>query len=288
LVGVVLINLLLGAVVSLAIALFAFRWKALDESGTVTAAVLGVVLFAIGWELFAIMMAFFASATFVTRYKALKKENVSKEFAKGGVRDAWQVFANGAPALAVALAYYASQNAYAYIPLSPSALFVAFAAAVAVVNADTFATELGVLYGRSPRMITNLKPAVPGTSGAVSAQGLLASLFGALVVALFAGVVVKASPSFSALGVAGAAGGMALLAVIAVAGFAGSLADSFLGATVQVMYWCPKCKKPTEREVHKCGTLTRWYKGLGWFNNDVVNLIAAFAGIAVALLVATA
>jgi uncharacterized membrane protein len=52
----------------------------------------------------------------------------------------------------------------------------------------------------------------------------------------------------------------------------GSLFDSFLGATVQAIYFCPTCDKETERHpVHTCGTPTAMIRGWEWLNNDWVN-----------------
>ncbi|NJS15001.1 MAG: DUF92 domain-containing protein, partial [Sphingopyxis sp.] len=47
--------------------------------------------------------------------------------------------------------------------------WIGFAASLAAVNADTWATELGVLNPSSPRLITNLHKRVEkGTSGGIS------------------------------------------------------------------------------------------------------------------------
>ena len=68
-----------------------------------------------------------------------------------------------------------------------------------------------------------------------------------------------------------------------VSGLVGSLFDSYLGATVQAMYYCPVCKKETERRVHNCGTETLPLRGIAWINNDVVNFLATAFGAVVAM-----
>jgi uncharacterized membrane protein len=63
-----------------------------------------------------------------------------------------------------------------------------------------------------------------------------------------------------------------------IGGLAGSLFDSFLGATIQQIYFCDSCRKDTERRIHKCGSQTRPLRGWAWLNNVLVNLIASIVG----------
>ena len=78
----------------------------------------------------------------------------------------------------------------------------------------------------------------------------------------------------------GYAGGLVLAATVG--GLLGSLFDSFLGATVQLIYWCDNCQKDTERQVHRCGTETRRLRGWFWLSNDWVNFSASAFGALVA------
>jgi uncharacterized membrane protein len=139
--------------------------------------------------------------------------------------------------------------------------------ALAAVNADTWATELGVLARQAPRMVTSGTRVEPGTSGAVSGLGEAAALGGALLISTPAAVAENAP----------------LLVLIATAsGVAGSLFDSLLGATVQAIYTCPACAKETERHpVHSCGTLTVPLRGWRWLDNDGVNFGASLVGAVV-------
>src|SRR6185295_1801836 len=59
-----------------------------------------------------------------------------------------------------------------------------YAAAVATAAADTCSSEIGKAYGRRTFLITSLRPVAPGTEGAVSLEGTLGGLGGALLVAL--------------------------------------------------------------------------------------------------------
>ncbi len=60
------------------------------------------------------------------------------------------------------------------------------AGALAAANADTWGTELGVLSLQRPRRIVGGQHVEPGTSGAVSSVGLLASVAGAALIGVLA------------------------------------------------------------------------------------------------------
>jgi uncharacterized membrane protein len=144
--------------------------------------------------------------------------------------------------------------------------WLAYIGAMAAVNADTWATELGVLSPSAPRLITNGAAVERGTSGGISLWGLLASLAGAVLIGFTAWLV---APEF----------GWLVIAVAAAGGMAGSLFDSYLGATVQAIYFCPACNKETERHpLHTCGSETNPMRGWHWLNNDLVNLACSLAG----------
>ena len=146
---------------------------------------------------------------------------------------------------------------------------VGVAGALAASNADTWATEAGLLARTRPRLITNLQPVDPGTSGAISWLGSAAALAGAILIGL---VALPFAESTS------------VLIVIAVAGVLASFLDSLMGATVQAQYWCDQCDQTTERHpTHACGTPTSHIRGWTWLGNDQVNLAASITGAAIAV-----
>ncbi len=143
---------------------------------------------------------------------------------------------------------------------------------MAAVNADTWATEFAVLNRRPPRLITTGRPVARGISGGITLVGTLATLGGALLIALLTGL-------FSPAGILGKT-----LLVITAAGVAGSLFDSLLGATIQAIYHCPHCAIETEHHLlHSCGATTLLVRGWPWIDNDMVNFFNAIFGAAVAL-----
>ena len=285
-------QLLIGFVLAAGIGLAAYRARALTLGGAIAAAALGTVVFGLGGLAWAvILVGFFATSSALSRLFARRKARYEEKFSKGTRRDAGQVLANGGIAgLAVALAGLSGLLPAAASSRLGYALWLAYCASLAAANADTWATELGVLSRRAPVLITSGKPVEAGTSGGISLAGTLAALGGAALVALLgwwmdrAGLV-AASPVLSPGLQAGLYGGVLL------AGLAGSLVDSTLGATLQAIYTCPACHKETERHpLHTCGTPTTPLRGWSWLNNDRVNtactlsagLLALAMGLALA------
>jgi uncharacterized protein (TIGR00297 family) len=262
-----------GLVFSLFIGVLGYRRGALSGSGVAGAIITGTLIFGLGgWGWGALLVAFFISSSALSFYRAREKEGLAEKFAKGNRRDLGQALANGG--LAVLLAVL-SQLFPSGREIHGMVWFVACAGAMAAVNADTWATELGVLSPRPPRLITTGQQVEVGTSGGVTALGLAASLGGALFIGLLGGL------GLLVMRQGWADAGVLLLAATA-GGLIGSLFDSLLGATVQAIYWCGTCQKETERKVHRCGTGTRLQRGWSWLGNDQVNFFASAVGALVA------
>ncbi len=270
--------MLMGLVLSGLIGWLAYRRGSLTKSGVAGAVVVGTAIFGLGgWAWGLTLLTFFVTSTLLSHYRESTKEQLGEKFAKGHRRDLGQALANGGVGGLIAALYAIRPD-----PL----LLAAFAGAMATVNADTWATELGVLAKTPPRLITTWRPAEVGTSGAVSMPGVMASLGGAMAVA----IALVGSLSLEAIFVAGApvAGGpyavsvLSLAAAAVVAGLVGSVFDSCLGATAQAMYYCPACQKETEKTLHACGRSTHWTRGWKWLGNDMVNFVASLVGALVA------
>ena len=244
-----------GLALSIVIAAIA-RWRnTLSSSGAVAAVLLGTATAAAGWTWAATLIAFFLSSTLLSRAGRARRNALTEDvIAKGGDRDAWQVFANGGPFAAAAFASL-------FLP-SPN-WTVLGAGAIAASNADTWATEIGTLSRRRPRSITTLRPVDPGTSGGVTALGTIGSVAGAAFIAIVVLV-----------------GGWAWTSACAasIGGTFGAFVDSMLGATAQEKRWCPACGRGTERAVHTCGSKTSHAGGVSWIGNDAVNLLSSIAG----------
>jgi uncharacterized protein (TIGR00297 family) len=123
---------------------------------------------------------------------------------------------------------------------------LAFAAALAAGGSDTIASEIGKAWGRRTWSVTSLAHVPPGTSGAMSLEGTAAGVAGAL-----------------GLGAAAIGLGLAPLAwlwAIVIGATAGSLIESWLGATLEAP---------------------------GILNNDMLNFINTAAAALVSLAIAS-
>ena len=264
--------LLYGFLLAIFIALLAYRARSLSKSGAFAAIFLGTIIFGLGGIPWAVLLlTFFFTSSALSRAFKKRKQGLNEKYSKGDQRDAGQVFGNGGLAAAFVLFHF-------FYPES-NISWIGFAASLAAVNADTWATELGVLNPTPPHMITNLRKRVEkGTSGGVSLVGTLASLAGSALIALLATLLV---PTDSLITVH-----WSLFPLITFAGLAGSLFDSLLGATVQAMYFCPKDNKETEKHpLHTCGTETTHLRGWKWLTNDWVNFVCGGFGAVVAIVI---
>lgn len=274
-------RLVLGLAASAAIGWVAYRRQALARSGVIGAVLVGTTISSFGgWVWGLVLITFFVLSSLLSRYRVLVKESLTEKFAKGGRRDLGQVLANGGVGALVAVGYALTRQ-----PL----LWGAFVGAMATVTADTWATELGVLSKRPPRLLTTWRTVEVGTSGGVSLLGSLAMLAGALVIGLAMAVLLfgdglLGGSGNAVLGSDGVLGGVLLMPSAVLGGLAGALIDSLLGATVQAIYYSATRDKDTEKRIDPDGTANELVRGWLWMNNDAVNLISSLAGALVGAL----
>lgn len=258
-------QLTIGVVLAAIVALLAYKAKTLNKTGTAAAFVSGGLIFGLGgisWA--ALLLTFFITSSILSKTFAKQKLAFSEKFSKGSQRDWGQVMANGGlGAILVVLHVLLPGEVWPWI---------AYAGAMAAVNADTWATELGVLSPARPRLITSGNQVERGASGGVSWLGSLSALAGAMLVAAIAALFsAKSDPA-------------KLVFCATAGGVCGSFFDSFLGATVQAIYWCPNCMKETERHpIHLCGSPTSQLRGWSWLNNDRVNFFASMVGALISI-----
>lgn len=250
-----------GGFVAAAIAGAAWGTRSLTLGGALAALCMGTVAVAAGWEWGVLLILYFVLSTALSRFKRAEKvARTGGVIEKGGARDAAQVFANGGIFLLMAIAFL----------VAPSPLWKWGAlGALAASASDTWATEIGTLYGGEPHLLIGRTNVRSGTSGGVTTVGTLGGLLGAALIALVGRI----------LGWSTAASVTALLA-----GVLGMLADSYLGATLQERRWCDHCQAPTERLTHDCDHPTRRIGGLAWLRNDAVNVAATLVGALISIL----
>jgi uncharacterized protein (TIGR00297 family) len=266
---------LLGIALSALIAGLAYGRGSLTPSGIGGAIIIGTLVFAMGGVMWGLLLiAFFVSSSALSHYRARAKEPLAEKFQKGHRRDLGQVLANGGWGALMALAFGFSRQ---------PVFFFAFAGAMAAVNADTWATELGVLSRVPPRLITTGQVVAVGTSGGVTRLGTFIALCGALWIGALAFLSLLVAPE-PLLTLARPRGLLLVPFILTLAGLFGSLFDSFLGATVQAIYYCDFDQKETESAIHRCGRATRQLRGWRWLDNDWVNFLASVAGSGLAVL----
>lgn len=262
-------SLLLGLALSVIIIALAYWRGSLTTSGVIGAILIGTLIFAMGgfiWGL--LLVAFFVTSSALSHYQERAKEPLAEKFQKGHRRDVGQVLANGGWGALLALAFgFHPQPVF----------FIAFVGAMATVNADTWATELGVLSKTAPRLITNGRVVAVGSSGGVTLLGTFVAFCGALLVGVLALLLLLVAPD-PLLTLARSRDRLVFPFVLAVAGLLGSLFDSLLGATVQAIYFCDFDQKETESARHRCGRATRLIRGWRWLDNDGVNFLASVVG----------
>lgn len=255
--------------IPIAVSWLAYRRQSLNGAGAVAAFALSAILYLSGGLRFLfILLAFFVSSTVLTRWKGEAKKPLEDElYEKNGTRDLVQVAANGGAALLAALLY---------IMVPMEFLAVAVFGAFAACNADTWASEIGILSRKDPISILTFKPIQRGMSGGISSLGLAASLAGAFFIGLLYIPFHPSDTPWSAV--------LARVAIITAVGFLGSLIDSFLGASLQVSYKNAKSGRLTEKRYTQL-TRNLKEKGLNWLNNDMVNFISSTLAMTAGILV---
>jgi uncharacterized membrane protein len=293
-----LVRYALAVGVALGLSYHGLRKKSLSKSGGFAAVLVGFTSFACSYRFGLILILFYYSSSKFTKLKQEYKASIEEDYAVGGQRNWKQVFASSVLATVVAFAYYYWCGEDSHIGFSKSAsesdavnvfgstisrqtfatyLWVLYIAHYCTANADTWASELGVLSKEEPRLVTTLfLRAVPrGTNGGMSLFGTAASAAGGL----FIGVVFWAG-SFL-IGSARASVAQAQYPVLLfslLCGLLGSLVDSLLGATVQATYYS-KERKCIVKHGHEAshgtqdGSIVR-VCGCDLLSNEAVNFVS--------------
>ena len=190
------------------------RFPFLTASGWVHAGGLGTILWAcLGLKGWSTVVIYLALGTLVTKIGFNYKQTRGIAEARGGRRGPANVW--GSAATGAFLAFLVG------IGFGPKELLViGFAASFAAKLADTFGSEIGKRWGRKAFLITTLHPVSPGTEGAISIEGTLASALGSFVMTV---VVFSLSLVDDFLS----------LLIIFVSGLLATLLESFVGAVFQ-------------------------------------------------------
>lgn len=258
---------LVGLLLSGAVAVLSIRFGLLTVAGGLGAAIVGALAFSIGgWPLWLLLMWFFGSSNIASRIMA-KRSNAERR-KKHETRRLRQVLANSVPFLACAVVYAITGD---------SRFLIVSAAALAASTADTWASEIGVFSANPPINILTGKRMQRGLSGGVSPLGLVATAIGSATSAFLAMLL------FHAFGYSVPTGPDAFFFIIA-CGVLGSLVDSVLGSLLQAKYRVSE--KPDLVEAPSAGGRGGYVlvSGYAWVTNDAVNFMSGAIIVALGLL----
>jgi len=215
------------------------RAPLLTPGGWVHAGALGTILWGcLGWRGWVAVVAYLVLGSLVTRLGLREKQERGLAEARGGRRGPENVWGSAATGACLALLIGAGVE-------PRSLLLVGFSASFAAKLADTFGSEIGKRWGRRPVLITTLRSVPPGTEGAISLAGTLASAAGSVLMTLVMWQL-QLLPSIS------------VSLVVMLIGLLATLAESLLGALAQDRF--------------------------RWLSNELVNALQTLLAAVVAML----
>jgi uncharacterized protein (TIGR00297 family) len=202
-------QLLTAILVTAAFAAVAYALGMISRSGALGGLLVGSTIYAsLGPSGFTILALFVIGGSLLTRLGYRSKQRTGTAQEHGGRRGARNALANCGVATFCAILAAATGS---------EPLTAAFVASIGAAFADTAESEIGQLFSRTPRLISTLRKAPPGTDGAVSLPGTIAGVGAAgLTAALGIALGILAAP-WPAL-------------LVAISAFLGTLADSLIGA----------------------------------------------------------
>ncbi len=191
------------------------RLPLLTKNGWIHAGALGTILWGcLGWQGWLAVVFYLFLGSLVTKIGFSYKQSKGIAEGRGGRRGPENVWGSSATGAFLAILYKVSGGVgYDFVLLG-------FAASFSAKLSDTFGSEIGKRWGRRTFLITSFKRVLAGTDGAISLEGTLASLLGAV---LMTGVMT--SLAFVS--------NISEFVVVVIAGFFATIAESVLGATAQ-------------------------------------------------------
>ncbi len=273
----VLWEALSGLLLGITIGWAGYRLGSFSRSGAVGVVAIAVLSFALGgWVWGAIPLVYLLGSSLWSRYATGRKAGLFDRPEKGYRRNWIQVVATTAWAgVLVLLQRFTPER---------TGVFAAYVGAIATVNADAWATDLGLLSSRPPRLITTRRRVPPGTPGGISALGSAATFAGAWLIGFVGLLLTVISASMSEDEVWDRTLLWLPLSATAAA-LAGCLVDSLLGATAQGVYFCERCQEYCERRTHSCGEEAQQVRGWSWLTNEGVDFVSSVVGGAAAAVV---
>ena len=195
--------------------IFVFRkYPIMTKSGWISSGILGTLLWgSLGWKGWISVVIYLVLGSLVTKIGFNYKNKLGIAEKRRGCRGPENVWGSASTGLFLALLIKLN---FANVIL----LKVGFAASFAAKLADTFGSEIGKRYGKNTFLITTFKKVRQGTEGAISLEGTIASLFGALIMsfAMFILGFITIEKGFF---------------IVCFSGFVATIFESFIGAKFQ-------------------------------------------------------
>ena len=168
-----------GILVSLPVALLAWRARVVTFSGAVVGFAIAVTIHSAAYLAGIAVLALALLATVLSsRAGHARKQAIGVEEPRGGQRGAANIIANCAVGtIGAVLAIFSSD-------WSSHLGSVVLVTGLAAGASDTVASEIGKAFGGTPRAFPTFRRVAPGTPGAVSIIGTLAGIVAATVIAL--------------------------------------------------------------------------------------------------------
>ncbi|EGC38676.1 hypothetical protein DICPUDRAFT_86423 [Dictyostelium purpureum] len=225
-------------------AIHGYRKGSLNKSGAISAFFTGIITCYCGPSFAFILLSFYFSSSYLTKYKSSIKKKIEDGHAVGGQRNYVQVFSNSltATCLSIIFSFFTTRSTtiinYKYDYFT-SFILSSFIGHYSCCNGDTWASELGILSKGEPILITSGKKVPKGTNGGLSLIGLIASVMGGLFIGISfsfcnyffnRGYPLELEQiSFSYLQQT-----ISIILLATFGGLVGSLIDSLMGATLQL------------------------------------------------------
>jgi len=184
----------------------------------------------------------------LTSLLAIVSDNLKKT-TKDKTRNIYQIISSLlTPALCIILYYILEHDGF----------YIIYYAVIGVSLADILASSVGNLSKKKPVNIFTFEKTERGASGGVTILGIIASIFGGIIISLIFLIHTLNYAAFLFI---------IILSVL------GSLIDSALGIAFQAQYRCIACKKVIETNNH-CRKKAKLIRGMPFINNNLVNLLS--------------
>lgn len=267
-------SLIFSIIFNSLISFYSYKSKKLTLLGTLTAFIIGLITYATSIIFYIVLIVFFLSSSRFTKMGSKRKEQISTSHKKEKIRGVAQVICNGGIPTLFCLIHLIMYGNLKNICLGDSNFYREFLIFLVIsyystCNADTWASEVGVLSKTTPVLITNFRNVPAGTNGGVTVAGTIMSALGGLVIgstAEIAQICTCQNVKYFKMSIFGL-----------ISGLIGSLIDSILGALLQETIYNKNTKQIISKEEYLLSKTQSDYVILGSdiLSNNSVNIVSA-------------